>query len=509
MAQKKISAVKTRAALFTSALLYWPVTLALLVLAAAFPGSTAYSQNITATVDVGLAPIEIAVNPVTNRIYVANFNNDNISVIDGSSNQEIATIEIGAAPQGICVNPATNRIYVTHDGDDRTFDRDVLTVIDGSTNQVIDTFKTSVNLEWVDVNPSTNTVYTNGSRDTSYHWIIALDGATNEELATIELNDDMGKGAINPVTNRIYIINGQRVKVIDGATNEVISTIGIGIDDYYMSEFSSVSDICVDTEANLVYGVVWLGIFGTRVVVIDGATNKVIDDFTIPSSSVYNASFGIALNPATDRIYVANFDYLFFELQIPVAGKAIAIDASSQKKLAAITVGSQPIAFGVNADTGRIYVANAGGNTVSVIDEDLAPPMDDGGDTCPLYFLLGGGSPSGRAALKTIRGFRDRVLARSPAGRQLIASYYQHAAQVTWIIMADADLRSRARAVVADMLGIVRAQRPGDSVLDMVTYSIPPGLQRRMNALIDDIANRGNDKLCSAVTRARTLLYGP
>ena len=41
------------------------------------------AQSVTATVAVGISPQAAAVNPVTNKIYVANFGSNNVTVIDG------------------------------------------------------------------------------------------------------------------------------------------------------------------------------------------------------------------------------------------------------------------------------------------------------------------------------------------------------------------------------------------------------------------------------------------
>ena len=56
----------------------------------------------------------MAVNPTTNRIYVANETSNNVSVIDGATNTVVATVTVGVAPSGVAVNPTTNRIYVAN-----------------------------------------------------------------------------------------------------------------------------------------------------------------------------------------------------------------------------------------------------------------------------------------------------------------------------------------------------------------------------------------------------------
>ena len=67
----------------------------------------------------------MAVNPVTNKIYVANQNSNTVTVIDGATNTT-ATVAAGNTPFAVAVNPVTNKIYVTNaarqhcDGDRRS-----------------------------------------------------------------------------------------------------------------------------------------------------------------------------------------------------------------------------------------------------------------------------------------------------------------------------------------------------------------------------------------------------
>ena len=56
----------------------------------------------------------MAVNPNTNRIYVTNWDSNNVSVIDGASNTVVATVAVGNHPDGVAVNPNTNLIYVAN-----------------------------------------------------------------------------------------------------------------------------------------------------------------------------------------------------------------------------------------------------------------------------------------------------------------------------------------------------------------------------------------------------------
>ena len=76
------------------------------------------ATNNTATVNVGVIPWSVAVNPVTNKIYVVNHCQDcqsggAVTVIDGATNSTQA-VSVGAYPGYVAVNSVTNKIYVSN-----------------------------------------------------------------------------------------------------------------------------------------------------------------------------------------------------------------------------------------------------------------------------------------------------------------------------------------------------------------------------------------------------------
>ena len=58
-------------------------------------------------------PVAVAVNPVSNKIYVANYGDGTVSVIDGTKNTA-TSVAVGGAPSSLAVAAATNKIYVTN-----------------------------------------------------------------------------------------------------------------------------------------------------------------------------------------------------------------------------------------------------------------------------------------------------------------------------------------------------------------------------------------------------------
>jgi YVTN family beta-propeller protein len=112
--------------------------------------AVAQADWVTTTVTAGSNPYAVAVNPVTNRIYVTNSNSSNVTVIDGATNAT-TTVPAGSQPLAVAVNPVTNKIYVANQGGS-------VTVIDGATNATT-TVAVGVGPTAVAVNPVTNKTY--------------------------------------------------------------------------------------------------------------------------------------------------------------------------------------------------------------------------------------------------------------------------------------------------------------------------------------------------------------
>jgi len=89
------------------------------------------------------------VNRGTNKIYVANYANNTVTVIDGVTLQ-MSTMASPGGPEGIAVNPVTNKIYVSNL-------LGTVTVIDGATLST----RTVVGggCPWIAVNTVTNKIY--------------------------------------------------------------------------------------------------------------------------------------------------------------------------------------------------------------------------------------------------------------------------------------------------------------------------------------------------------------
>jgi YVTN family beta-propeller protein len=325
--------------------------------------------GVSATINVGDTPQGLAVNPVTDKIYVANEGSNNITVIDGASNRTKTIDDVGPGtnpgPTAVAVNPATNRIYVAN------LFSDTVVVIDGATDKVIAAVPAGHTPVAVAVNPITDRVYVS---DGGGNTVTVIDGATNKVVAAVVVGPDPAPGpiAINPVTNRIYVGYGDvgksgpgTVVAIDGSTNKVSSTPykGPGFD-----------AIAVDPKTDKIYVAdAYLGASGT-ITVID-PTSGSAKTFALPSRGFALSLSSVAVNPVTNTIYAGSDN----------ADTVSVISGSNSTVLATMDAGPTPSDIAVDPVTDRIYVANHDGNAVTVIDGASTParptPMKQSGSS--------------------------------------------------------------------------------------------------------------------------------
>ena len=311
------------------------------------------TNSVIATVPVAANADGIAVNPVTNKTYVAA--NQFLTVIDGVTNSS-TNVDLGLTIGDLAVNSVTNKIYMPN------YALQVVAVIDGATYDVTTvTAGVGRGPRPLAINTVTNTIY--AADEVSYD-VTAIDGATNQ-TQTIYVGLWPGSFAINPVTNQIFLSVGSgnqiSVDIIDGATLAITNSVdknnpaggitgNIAVNAttnklYVPHQLGSVAavdvgtlnlvsvsvgqlpkSVTVDEQINQIYvpdG--WLSAAPpTMLTVIDGATNSTTRLMVGAGPS------DAALNPVTHRVYVANYCGNVFNCNAvgPVPGTVAVIEAA-------------------------------------------------------------------------------------------------------------------------------------------------------------------------------------
>lgn len=332
---------------------------------------TAKAATVTGTIPAVTAPIAIATNPMTNKIYEANYVSGNVTVIDGMTNGT-TTIATGTYPRAIAVNPETNKIYIANYGSSN------VTIIDGNNNSTT-TVAAGVSPYAIAVDPATNKIYVANSGSGNMTVINGTDLSTQ----TIAVGTSPYAVAVDSVTNKIYVANygSNNVTVING-TDSSTQTVAVGSLPYAVavnpitnkiyvansgsSDVTVIDGVGLSTQTitagvkpqaitiNPVTNIIYVANFNSNnVTVIDGTDNSTISVVT------GNKPQALAVNPATNKIYSAN-----------IGDNNVTVINGDDNSTVTVTAGSRPMAVAVNPATNRIYTANYDGNDVTVIDGD-------------------------------------------------------------------------------------------------------------------------------------------
>jgi YVTN family beta-propeller protein len=133
---------------------------------------------------------DMAVDPSSGDLYVANAQTDTLSVIDRDSRQVVKTITGLGRPQGLAVDPSTGQAFVS--GARR------VSVIDTRTREVIDSIIAG-GVGGVAVDPTAGVVYVSG--------MTVIDARTHKIIDTVSGFAFHGL-AVDPATGNVYLTQG-------------------------------------------------------------------------------------------------------------------------------------------------------------------------------------------------------------------------------------------------------------------------------------------------------------
>jgi YVTN family beta-propeller protein len=272
----------------------------------------------------------IALNAKTGKVYAIAPAQDAVTVFDRAK-AATTSVKVGKSPVALAINEKTNRIYVANNGSGS------VSVIDGTNDAVVATVNVG-NLPYVlAVNPVTNKIFVS---NTFSNEITLIDGATN---ATTKIKAGSADSiVIDTKRDRAYLIGweGTSLTVLDSKPS-IVGKVPMG--------GMHLWGMALDEAAGKLY-VTRAG--KAELAIVDETSGNVTNIATAATPCA------VAMNPATNRIYVVNHE----------DNSVTVIDATQGKVLATVKVGEKPQGIAIDAKANRIYVANVHGDSVSVID---------------------------------------------------------------------------------------------------------------------------------------------
>ncbi|WP_369153320.1 YncE family protein [Streptomyces sp. R17] len=240
-------------------------------------------------IPVGDRPHSVAVNPDGTRLYVTNFGDGSVSVIDLSREAVVATHLVDEGPYGVAVGPDGADLYVASPSRGTVKQYSIAgdnLVEDGST--------------LVAENHSRNPYGMAASPDGHVYVTLALSDAVRvTDRFLMDIRDIPAVSfpvgvAVSKDNTRLYATNyfaAGSISVIDVSDQAVVGTIPVGNDPY---------GVAVSPDGTHLYVAHFLGTEGVSV--IDVSAQTVVG--TVP---VGNDARGVAVSPDGTRLYVTNF----------------------------------------------------------------------------------------------------------------------------------------------------------------------------------------------------------
>jgi DNA-binding beta-propeller fold protein YncE len=258
------------------------------------------------------SPLSIALNPYTDRVYVADGISKNVSVIDSIINQVVLSIPTGISQEynafdfqgiGVAVDPLRNRIYVANPSTGN------VTVIDGSNNNIISNISASemmIRPFDIAVNPYTDHAYIVGDDEfnSGLQSLAQIDLSRNIVNEPYNINGTaFNVVALDAFRNLVYINDaGQNSLYVIDPTNQTTVAKNITMDTYPVV-------VAVDPYANVVYTT---NLNSDTVTKMNGTSRKII--------------FGVN-HDINDR----PMDYDLFGIKFPVnASKSVIITCNEE-----------------------------------------------------------------------------------------------------------------------------------------------------------------------------------
>jgi YVTN family beta-propeller protein len=253
-----------------------------------FADSTVSVLNVstsgTTTINVPGNPREIVWDNVNNKAFVTLISVGKVVTINTNTQTTGTTINVGTTPFGIARNIYTNYIYVVNSGSDN------VSVIDGNTDTVVTTVSVGDGPYGIDYDSLNDRIYVANEISNN---VSVIDCASDTILTTISGFSTPYAVRFNPNNGYVYISNDgdNTVKVIDTVSNTIITTISVGDAPYSMGYDSINARLYVSNNND------------DNISIIDTNTNTVCNTI-----SVGNSPFGVISDSYDSKVYVANSD---------------------------------------------------------------------------------------------------------------------------------------------------------------------------------------------------------
>jgi YVTN family beta-propeller protein len=237
---------------------------------------------------VGVRPHSVAVSPDGSRLYVTNFGDNSVSVVDPYREKVVATHPVGEAPYGVAVSPDGTDLYVAAtgpgtvtqcsiSGDDLVHDGSILSADDHSKRPY-----------GMAVSPDGHVYVTLALSDT----VLMTDRFLKDPTSIPDVDFPVGV-VVSKDNARLYATNffSKSVSVIDASGKAVVAEIPVGNEPY---------GVAMSPDGTRLYVAHFPGTGSVSVIDVSHGT-------VVASIPVGDGPRGVVVSPDGKHLYVTNF----------------------------------------------------------------------------------------------------------------------------------------------------------------------------------------------------------
>jgi len=319
----------------------------LLVVIAVWPHQQAHTAH--ATLIMGQDPDVLAVAPSHRHVFVLNYGDGTVGMVDIGRPTIVQTLNVGGTPHpvgyGLAIAQEVGHVFVVNGGN-------AVRMLDVASGAVLRTIHLSVAPFFLAVDERTDRVFISETNNFTGHSVVMLNARTGALVRRIAVGKGASALAVDQRVGHVFVQNlgDNTVSMLDARSGILLRTITIGTGPSVLARTTGPlpTVVAVDDRTSRAF-VATLG----AIAVLNTRTGALL--CTTPVGAVPS---DVVVDTRAKRAFVANLR----------EGTASVLDAGTGQLLQTVRVGQQPWALAASPMVGRVYVANMGDGTVSVLD---------------------------------------------------------------------------------------------------------------------------------------------
>ena len=327
------------------------------------------ASPIVRTVPLGIFPNSVAVDESTNRVFVANYKNGTVSVLDATMGTPIRTVALPPLGSGMTtawlgVDARTAHVFVSHNNADRT---GYVSMLDARTGALLRTLRTSTPATSLAVSEDTARVFVMHYQSGT---ITVLDSRSGTLVATPHAQGQPDFLVVAPRARRIFVnsydsdptVNSTVLTVLNARTGAVVGTAT----GYYA--------IIVDDRTGHALASTATGLLR----LLDARSGAVLAKQQLHIQLDYSSMYNDNVDTRLGRVYVAGppvgADFAESPHGSRITGAILAVDIRTGTVLRQVAVTPHPVKLSVNTTRGHLLTLTAGPlNTTNHPGDPLGP----------------------------------------------------------------------------------------------------------------------------------------